>query len=128
MISDPATGRPILASPPPHFAKWLALAMRDSKVHRALQFFTVTPASPESLWKVYEVIRDDVGAKASVISIGWATEDQIDSFRSVHYPSALGDKARHGVEPSRPAPRNPMSLAEAQAFITHLFEQWLASK
>lgn len=75
-----------------------------------------------------EVIREDAGGKEGVVSKGLATGDEIDRFRSVHYPSALGDKARHAVEPDRPAPGNPMSLDEAQEFITRLLKRWLDSK
>jgi hypothetical protein len=38
---------------------------------------------------VYEVIREDAGGKSDLVSKGLATEDEIDAFRSVHYPSAL---------------------------------------
>ena len=69
-----------------------------------------------------------MGGKVNIIGKGWATDDQIDSFRSVHYPSALGDQARHGVEPTRPAPRDPMSLAEAREFIRRLLAQWLPAR
>jgi hypothetical protein len=50
-------------------------------------------------------------------------------FRRAAIPHAwaLGDEARHGVEPTTPPP-NPMSLPEMQAFVTRLLEQWLASK
>ena len=41
--------------------------------------------------------------------------------------AALGDDARHGVEPTTP-PTDPMSISEAREFITHLVEHWLASK
>ena len=110
------------------YATWDAAAERDPNVKLALRFFGPAPTS-ENLWKVYEVIRDDVGDKANIIGKGWATDDQIDSFRSVHYPSALGEKARHGIEPTRrPAPRDPMSLAEAREFIRRLLVHWLSSK
>lgn len=41
--------------------------------------------------------------------------------------SALGTDARHGVEPTTP-PTDPMSILEAQQFITRLLANWLASK
>jgi len=40
------------------------------KVKVALRYFGPEP-SAESLWKVYEVIRDDVGGEANIISKGW---------------------------------------------------------
>jgi len=119
--------------PPPNpFPAWDALAMRDDVVARALRFFAETP-SAESLWKVYEVIRDDMGGvlhgKSNIVKAGWATNAEVDSFRSVHYPSALGDDARHGVEPTKqPAPVNPMTLKQGRALIRRLMVRWLAAK
>jgi hypothetical protein len=115
-------------NPPLHFAKWLAVALRDPIVHQALHFFAA-PTTSENLWKVYEVIREDAGGKdQDVVNHGWTKASDFDRFRSVHYPSALGEKARHGVEPRRPVPRDPMSLAEAHAFVRGVLEKWLASK
>jgi hypothetical protein len=36
-------------------------------------------------------------------------------------------EARHAVERERP-PRDPMSMAEARAFVMRLVEEWAASK
>jgi len=110
-----------------NFPAWAALAARDEAVARALRSFAA-PVTSFSLWNVYEVIREDAGGKAGLVSKALATDDETERFRSVHYPSALGEKARHAVEPDRPAPRDPMSLDEAQAFVTRLLKQWLDSK
>jgi hypothetical protein len=102
---------------------------------RSCFFYFGPQPTAESLWKVYEVIRDAVGGgdkgrgKAQIEGRGWATPEEIDGFRGVHYPTVLGDEARHGVEPKdRPAPTVPMSLAEAQQFIRRILKHWLASK
>jgi hypothetical protein len=115
-------------------ANGYAAALRDPAVRPALQYFSAEPTA-ESLWKVYEVIRDDVGGgdkgrgKALIESQGWATPAELDGFRSVHYPSVLGDEARHGIEPThQAAPTAPMSLAEARQFVRRLLKHWLASK
>ena len=126
-LVDAATGQPIAqAKAFPDLLHRAAIALRIQNVRRALRFFTST-IDPTNLWKVYEVIRDDVGGKAQIVSNGWATEDQIERFRSVHSPSAFGDAARHAVEKQAP-PAHPMSLGEAQAFVRSLLQQWLASK
>src|SRR5262249_21750926 len=44
--------------------QWLCVARGDLAARQALQFFA-TATTPESLWKVYEVIRDDVGGTAN---------------------------------------------------------------
>jgi hypothetical protein len=126
VIAD-ATGQPIPL--PSHFAKWLAVALRDPSVHQALPFFG-PPITSVNLWKVYEFIQKDAGGnEQDVVNHGWMSASDFDRFRSVHYPSALGDEARHGVEPKRRrAPLDPMSLAEGEAFVRGLLEKWLASK
>lgn len=130
---DPITGETIHTQVPPH-SGWAVLAQRDPNVRLALRYFGPEPTAG-SLWKVYEVIRDDVGGgdksrgKALIESRGWATPAELDGFRSVHYPSVLRDEARHGIEPTRQAaPVAPMSLAEARRFITRLLKDWLGSK
>ena len=113
---------------PRNFPAWAALTTRDEAVDRALRFFAA-PVTSFSLWNVYEVIREDVGGKTEVVSKGLATDDELDRFRSVHFPSVLGYKARHAVKPKNwTAPENPMSLDEAQAFVTRLLKRWLDSK
>jgi hypothetical protein len=112
---------------PRNFPAWAALAARDEAAARALRSFAA-PVTSFSLWNVYEVIREDVGGKETVVRKGLATDDEIDRFRSVHYPSALGERARHAVEPGRPAPNNPMSFDEAQEFVRCLLKRWLDSK
>jgi len=86
-----------------------------------------------NLWKVYEVIRDDMGGKrtgkAAILNRGWATPDELERFRGVHYPSVFGDEARHGVdEVSPPPPSDPMPLPEAQAFVSRFLTLWIDSK
>ena len=111
-----------------NFPAWVALAASEEPVTRALRHFAA-PVTSFSLWNVYEVIRRDAGGKEGLVSKGLASDDEIERFRSVNYPSALGNKARHAEEPTkRPAPRNPMSLDEAQKFIVHLLKRWLDSK
>jgi hypothetical protein len=132
-VIDRATGQPIPPPPPPAFyAKAFDLALRDDAVRRALHFLA-PPVVPGDLYKVYEVIRDDMGGKwtgkAAILNKGWATPDELKRFRGVHYPSVFGDEARHGVdEVSPPPPSNPMSFPEAQAFLSRLLAHWIDSK
>jgi hypothetical protein len=113
---------------PRNFPGWVALAARDAAVVRALRFFA-GPVTSFSLWNVYEVIREDTGGKAELVRKGLATDDDIDRFRSMHFPSVLGYEARHAVvDPKWKVPDRPMSLDEAQAFVTRLLKRWLDSK
>ena len=57
---------------------------------RSCFFYCGPQPTAESLWKVYEVIRDAVGGgdkgrgKAKIEGRGWATPEEIDGFRGVH--------------------------------------------
>lgn len=128
-----STGRVIPPPPPPAFyAKAMAVALRDDAVRRALRYL-VPPVIPGNLYKVYEVIRDDMGGKwtgkAAIVNKNWATDGELERFRGVHYPSIYGDEARHGVDDvSQRPPSNPMLFPEAQAFLRRLLARWIDSK
>ncbi len=106
---------------------WAALAGRDPVVLRALRLFGGQP-SPVNLYRVFEVIREDAKDEDGIVQNGWTSGRQITRFRrTMNSVGALGDEARHGVEPAEP-PADPMSMAEAREFITRLLRQWLDSK
>ena len=116
------------ATPPPRpMAAWAALAQRDANARQVLGLFAEQP-DPVNLYRVFEVIRADVGGEDALIANGWTSGNQITRFRrTANSVSALGTEARHGVEPTAP-PANPMSGLEMQTFVTGLLEKWLASK
>jgi hypothetical protein len=126
-VIDAATGQPVARGQASDLLQQCVISLREPNVGHALRVFA-GPTSAENLWKVYEIIRDDVGDKRQLENMRLATPDEIERFRGVHYPSALGERARHAVEPSRPAPGNPMSLEEAQRFIARLLANWLSLK
>jgi len=109
------------------YPRWAALAVRDPAVQQAVRLFGSQP-SAVNLYRVFEVIRKDAGGEEKIVQHGWTTRNQITRFRrTVNSPTVLGSEARHGVEPST-SPPDPMSIHEAQAFITRLLEKWLRSK
>jgi hypothetical protein len=113
--------------PTSQYPAWAALADRDGAVRQALRLFASEP-SPVNLYRVFEVVRADAGGEDKIVQNGWTTKKQIGRFRhTMNSVAALGDEARHGVEPTTP-PIDPMSISEARDFITHLLERWLASK
>jgi hypothetical protein len=125
-IVDSVTGLPA-PSASTVFGKGTAVAQRDPNVWRALRLFGLS-TEPVNLFRVYEVIREDLGGQAEIVQRGWATNKQISRFtNSLDNRAAMGDKARHAVSKTQP-PKKPMSLPEAQAFVTGLLEKWLASK
>jgi len=104
----------------------IPLAIQDKNVRDALRFF------PEQNWvnlyKIYEIVRDDVGGDDKVVKNGWATKNEIKRFtQTAQSRDALGDAARHASAKFK-SPSKPMSLSEAMSLIKIVLENWLCSK
>jgi hypothetical protein len=127
-VADAATGTPVAKTPTSGVpASWLSIAARDQNARQALRLIAGA-VDPVNLYRIFEVIRADVGGEDQMVTNGWATRSGIRRFRhSVNSVSALGDAARHGVEPGQP-PADPMSVPEAAALVRGLLEKWLTSK
>lgn len=103
---------------------WMALSKRDRHVKRALHLIENDFETWYGLYKVYEVIQEDVG---NIPERGWCTEAELKRFkRTANSPEALGVDARHGK--MIPAPPDPMSLSSAESFIRRLMSAWLKEK
>lgn len=111
---------------PSDLEAWITIAEQDEKVKKVFRIWTKCEHDWVNLYKVYEVIQDDVGRR--IIEDGWATKKKTECFsRTAQSPGAIGDDARHGVEKSEP-PKNPMSLLEAQRLIIVIVRKWLEWK
>jgi len=80
-----------------------------------------------TLYKVYEVVRSDVGG--AMYKNEWIGESEERLFkRTANSPVAIGDEAaRHGYQKEQPPP-NPMSLTQARSLIANLVKRWILSK
>jgi len=107
---------------------WVLLASQNKSVADVLRHLKTGSNDIGTLYKVYEIIKVDVGGKLAIRDKGWASRNRIDRFtRTVQSPAAIGDKARHGVQQTQP-PEAPMLLDEAASFVLHLAKCWLNSK
>ena len=110
----------------PHPARvraWVERAARDERASDALRFF----ADPTwmSLYKVYEIIRQDVGDMAAA---GWAKRGEIRAFtQTAQSAEALGDAARHAASKFAP-PDTPMTHSDAVTLLRSILQRWLASR
>ena len=99
----------------------------DSKAE-VLNYLKAESTEMANLYKIYEIIRANVGSDKSMRDNGWASMSQFKSFRTTaNSPHAMGYKARHGVWREQ-LPKNPMSLNEAESLILHLVKCWFDSK
>lgn len=79
-----------------------------------------------TLYKVFEVIRQDLGGEAQVIAAGWATGNELSSFRAAaNRPDVGGTMARH-ARVAGPAPcGSPFTLNAGQNFVLRLAKRWM---
>lgn len=117
------------APPPPRSAVLLRLAAEDAAVAKVLRLLSAPDAMAwVGLYRISEVIEDDVGGQHKLEKQGWGSADDLRRFKhSANSVHVGGDKSRHGKEPQVP-PKNPMTLGEAEAYAKYIVQAWLVSK
>ena len=111
---------------PSNAVGWIQLGLKDRSVADALRFF----ASPTwfNLYKVFEVVRDDIGGDEALKNKGWAAKSQISAFhRTANSRQALGDEARHATA-KNPPPAKPMRLRDARELWDRILRKWIEEK
>jgi hypothetical protein len=117
----------VVPSGPSDMALWLKTAMQDAHVKKAIRLYR-SEHSWVNLYRLYEVVEEDVGGRKTIASLGWMKDSDITRFtHTANNARSLGDEARHGHERYQP-PRNPMTLAEAEQLIKTLLTKWLRAK
>jgi hypothetical protein len=107
---------------------WHALSATDADVRDALRILGMSDLDWIDLYKVYEVIKHDVGGEVGITRAGWANASEISAFgASANRPDVSGDQARHARLPGSP-PKRTMSLPEARQLVQRLVKGWLDSK
>lgn len=117
------------APPPPRSAVLLRLSAGDTAIAKVLRLLSASEAMTwVGLYRIYEVIEGDVGGQHKLENQGWGSADDLRRFKhSANSVQAGGDKSRHGKELQVP-PKNPMTLAESEAYAKCILQAWLASK
>lgn len=115
--------------PPPRSAVLLRLAAGDTAIAKVLRLLSASDAMTwVGLYRIHEVIEDDVGGQHKLERQGWGSADDLRRFKhSANSVQVGGDKSRHGKEFQVP-PKHPMTLAEAEAYAKYIVQAWLASK
>jgi hypothetical protein len=121
IISQPATL--------PRSSVLLQLAARDIAVAKVLRLLSCPDAMTwVGLYRIHEVIEDDVGGQHKLEKQGWGSKDDLKRFKhSANSVQVAGDKSRHGREHQVP-PKNPMKFTEAEAYTKYILQVWLTSK
>lgn len=107
---------------------WIELGLRDQNVAKTLRLYGGDEQDWVSLYRLYEVIENDIGSLKKIENNGWATEKSIRNFKhTANSPSSVGDASRHGKESTTPPPY-PMDIGEARALVELILHNWLRSK
>ena len=78
-------------------------------------------------YKAWEVVCDAAGGLHQVVKIGWAAEPDRSRFTgTAQSRDELGDEARHASEKYK-APKDPMTLYEAQGFVRAVIQAWITT-
>lgn len=107
---------------------WVAAAQRDANVAKVLRLFGPGHHDWVNLYRIYEVVENDIGGVWNIVKKGWATEKSIKRFKhTANSPGAIGDESRHGKQTSKP-PKDPMTLSEAKSLVETILHNWLRMK
>jgi hypothetical protein len=118
-------------APPPPSPKYVELAKDNRDVGEALKILGKESPSLDwnDLYKVYEIVRANVGNEEALIAKDWVPKPDIKAFTaSANRPDISGDEARHArMSGSPPRQTRPMTRSEAQQLITKLVGRWVES-
>ncbi|MBB5853960.1 hypothetical protein ACFQ05_11685 [Amycolatopsis umgeniensis] len=77
------------------------------------------------LYKVFEIIRENVGGKNKLVEKNWKSRQEISAFTvSANSPHVSGGAARHARMPPG-SPQQTMTIHEGRAMIADLLVSWL---
>jgi hypothetical protein len=107
---------------------WIAIALKEEKVAKVFRLLCNDPLDWVALYRILEVVEEDVGGLGNIVGQGWASSRSLSRFKhTANSPSTTGDEARHGKEQTQP-PAKPMTIAEARALIETVVHNWLSAK
>ena len=92
-----ADGTIEVVNPTDNVPGWVKLSLLDSKVAKALRLFGTEEHDWVNLYRVYEVIEEDIGGINKMVRHRWTTRASIKRFKqTANSPAAVGDASRHG--------------------------------
>jgi len=104
---------------------WIRIAQQNPDVAKAFRLLGAGNLNWVNLYRLYEIIKKDIGGIEEIVNRGWATKKSLKRFKhTANSPDAIGDDARHGKQPTKP-PKNPMALGEARSLLKLILHNWL---
>lgn len=121
----------VITRPPPasRVASLSKLSSADASVAKVLRLLSAHDAMTwVGLYRIYEVIEDDIGGQHKLEKRSWGTPEDLKRFKhSANSVQVGGDNSRHGKEHQAP-PKDPMKLEEAEGYVRLMINNWLAHK
>ena len=107
--------------PADHLKQWLSLALANEAVAKVFRICANNELGSVDLYRVLEIIAEDVGGLASIESKGWAKESLMRLLKRT------ANLERHGVQKNQPPP-NPIPKSKARALMVEIIHKWLREK
>ena len=121
-------GSNLIVRPADPVPKWIDLALADSTVAKALRLVGFGIDDWVSLYRLFEVIVDNVGGIENIDKRGWVGKVTLKRFKhTANSPGTVGDDSRHGTEHTE-LPKKPIELTDAKAMVNLLLHEWLREK
>ena len=107
---------------------WVNAGLKTEPVAKVLRLLATKEPSWENLYRILEVVEEDMCGLGAIVQQGWATRKKLKRFKhTASSPSVIGDDARHGKERTQP-PAKPMTFSEARSLIESVVRDWLDTK
>jgi hypothetical protein len=114
---------------PPVTRELLAVGLQHSIIRDVFHFYGAHQLDRSALWKIFELVRREVGGPEALARKGWLTREAIISLReSINNPSFAGELARHPKQRDPEAGAHPLGDEDMHELMRRLLLHWLKSK
>lgn len=107
-------------------AEWMQVMESNQTLKTVFHLMGEGDKSWVNLYRIFEVIKADLGGQEDLLNKNWVTKQQLNRFtQTANHPAIIGHEARHGHN-NAALPKNPMNHAEAMAFVVGLVNNWIS--
>jgi len=110
---------------PPGPREYVQLSGTDLAAADVLRIISKGDLDWYDLYKIFEIVREDIGGERVMTAKGWAVASDLSAFRvSANHPGVSGQSARHARQ-NPGTPKHTMTIGRGRAFIAHLVRSWM---
>jgi len=121
-------GKDVTPHPANDIKRMFDTARSYDEIYKAVFLLATRPMDWNSLYKLLDLIADDVGGFKEIKSRGWASKNSLERIHhtSVSYEEA-GIDSRKLTQKQKP-PSKPISLKQARSIMLSMFHNWWREK